>query len=57
MELQRGTSLSLVKFLLSINDDYIDMKVDSVVVGVYVEGLASSILQLCLVIGYKMQSV
>lgn len=44
MELQQGM-VSVMMFLLSINDDYIDMKVDLVVVGIYVEGLAGCILQ------------
>lgn len=35
----------MMMFLLSINDDYIDMKVDLVVVGIYVKGLAGCILQ------------
>lgn len=52
---QRGTLWSLVKFLLTIIDGYIGMKVDLVVVG-YVEGLAGCILQWCLATGYKKQS-
>jgi len=36
---------------------YVDKKVDVVVAGLYVEGLAGCILQWRLAIGYKMQSV
>lgn len=56
MEVQQGTVLSVVMFLLSTSNDYIDMKVDLVVVGASVEGLAGCILQWCLAIGYEMQS-
>ena len=41
----RAHTLSVIMFLLSISDDYIDMKVDLVVFGVYVERLAGCILQ------------
>lgn len=53
---QRGTLWSLMKLLVTVINEFIDMKVDLVIVA-YVEGLAGCILQWCLIIGWKKQSI